>query len=135
MSGTAAYAKKLKVSTNQSTWYDVATTSPSLDLAGEVLDDTDLASNAGFRSKVLGLHDWSVSGDANWAASNNALGAIRTAKLNRSALYIQYLPDGTVGNGFQGEVVVESFNMSGEVGGLETVSFTLQGKGALGAAS
>ena len=59
---------------------------------------------------------------------------VRAAKLNRTALYVQYLPDGTTANGYKGKVVVENFNLSGDIGGLETVAITLQGDGALGAA-
>lgn len=134
--GAAAYTKKVQVSANGgSTWLDVPATSPSLDLGGEVLDDTDIASNAGFRTRVLGLHDWSISCDSNFvsgaAPGGAALTAIRSAKLNRTALQARYLPDGVAANGFKGSVVVENFNMSGDVGGLETVSITLQGTGAL----
>lgn len=143
----AAYTKKVQVSADGgTTWLDMPATSPSLDLGGEVLDDTELATNAGYRTRCLGLHDWSINADSNWkpvtgtqvdddASGASALAAVRSAKLNRTALLGRYLPDGTVGNGFQGSVVVENFNMSGDVGGLETVSITLQGDGALADAS
>lgn len=133
--GQAAYTKKVRVSTDGTNWEDVPATSPSLDLGGDVLDDTDLATNAGYRSRVLGLHDWSVNCDSNYKTGNAALAMIRSAKLNRSQLHVQYLPDGTVANGFQGQVVVENFNLSGEVGGLETAGITLQANGALSDAS
>lgn len=134
--GNAAYIKKVQVSAdNGATWLDVPATSPSLDLGGEVLDDTELATNAGYRTRCLGLHDWSISCDSNYKGAGEtggpALAAIRTAKLARTALLGRYLPDGVAANGFKGSVVVENFNMSGDVGGLETVSVTLQGTGAL----
>lgn len=132
----AAYAKKVKVGTSGTgPWTDVPVTTATLNQGGDVLDDTDLATNAGFRSRILGLHDWSVSMTANWDGSDSVLSTIRDAWLNRTALYVQYLPDGQVANGFQGAVVVENFNLSGDVGGLETVDISLQADGALSAAS
>lgn len=132
---TASYVKKVKVSVDEADWKEVPCTSPSMDLSGDVLDDTTLANNAGWRSRILGLHDWSVSCDSNYTAGNDALTLIRAAKINRSKLYVQYLPDGTTANGFQGEVVVENFNLSGETAGLETVGITLQANGAIKAAA
>ena len=43
----------------------------------------------------------------------------------------RYLPTGstTDGTGLQGGVVVENYGSSGEVGGLETVSISLQADG------
>ena len=133
--GQAAYTKKVAVSDdNGVTWHDVPCSSPSLELTGDVLDDTELATNAGFRTRVLGLNDWSVQCDSRFTANNDALTAIRDAKINRTALMVRYLPDGTVANGFKGDCVVENFNMSGAVEGLEEVAITLQANGALGAA-
>ena len=131
----AAYTKKVQVSADGgTTWLDVPTTSPTLDLGGDVLDDTVVGNN-GFRSRILGIHDWSISCDSNYAVGNAALAAIRSSKLTRSALMARYLPDGVVANGFQGSVVVENFNLSGDVGSLETVAITLQANGALADAS
>lgn len=134
--GQAAYTKKVRVSTDQATWHDVPTDSPTLNLGGEVLDDTDLSnSSTGFRSRLLGLHDWSVNCDSNFKTGNTALSTIRSAFLNRTVLYVQYLPDGVIAGGFQGKVVVENFNLGGEVAGKETVGITLQANGALADAS
>ncbi len=132
--GQAAYSKKVQVSTDGAAWKDVPTTSPTLNLGGDVLDDTDLASNAGYRTRILGLHDWSINCDSNYSSGNEALVLIRNAKINRSTLHARYLPDALPANGFKGEVVVENFNLTGEVSGLETVSITLQANGALSAA-
>lgn len=130
MAGKAAYPKIVKVSAdNGVTWQILPATGPSLDLGGDVLDDTDMSSNAGWRSRCLGLHDWSVKCDSNWSSGHAGLGLVRTAKLGRSALKVAYLPDGVAG--YMGDCVVESFNHAGEVGGLETISITLQAKGAL----
>lgn len=133
--GKAAYVKKIQVSADGITnWLDLPATSPSLDIGGDVLDDTELASNAGYRSRVLGLHDFSVSADSNWSGADAAIALVRAAKLGRLPLFMRYLPDGTTTYGLKGAVVVESFNHSGDVGELETVSISLQGNGALSAA-
>ena len=137
---TAAYAKKVQVSANgNDNWLDVPATSPSLELSSEVLDNTDLATNAGYRTRILGLHDWSISCDSNFTSGNAALTLIRNALTTRSVLHARYLPKGAADNaaialGFKGPVVVENFNLTGEVGGLETVAITLQANGALAAA-
>ena len=137
---TAAYSKKVQVSANgTSDWLDVPATSPSLEMSSEVLDDTDLATNVGYRTRVLGLHDWSISCDSNYTSGNAGLTLIRNAFMNRTALYARYLPNGAADNaaialGFKGAVVVENFNLSGETAGLETAAITLQGNGALAAA-
>ena len=138
--GTASYPKKVRVATTLTNpnWLDVPATSPSLNSGADALDDTEVGGD-GFRSRVLGLQDWSVQCDSNYADGNAALTAIRNAWLNRSDLYVQYLPFGdsapNIPKGFQGKVVVESFNLSGDVGGLETVGITLQADGALAAAA
>ena len=129
--GTAGYTAKVKISVDDVTYTDLPITSPSLSHGADILDDTELATNAGYRSKIYGLLDWSVSGECQWVASQTALDAVRNAMINRSTLYVQYLPDGTLGNGFEGQVRVESFDFSSPVDGAVTVSTTLQGTGAL----
>jgi len=128
----AAYTKQILVSSDNSTWVEVEATSVSLNLGSDVLDATTFASTSGWRSRVLGINDWSISIEATYAVSNTALTAIRSALLNRTTLYVRYLPDGTNTNGFQGQVRVESFNSSGDVSSLETLSISMQGNGALG---
>ena len=129
--GLAAYVKKVKISTDGIAWVDVPTNSPTLNFQADVLDDTELATNQGYRTKCIGLIDWSVNADSIYSPTDTTLQTIRTAMLARDTLFLQYLPDGTVANGFQGAVVVESFSLSGDVGGLETVSVTFQAAGAL----
>jgi predicted secreted protein len=145
MSGQAAYVKKLEVSADGgTTWRKLPATSPSLEIGGDVLDDTEMATNAGYRSRIHGLSDFSVSADsifkplvggdgsADIASGAKGLDIIRVAKLTRTTIKIRYLPTGSVdANGLQGNVIVESYNHSGDVGGLETVSISLQGNGAL----
>jgi len=128
----SAYKKQILVSSDNSTWVEVEATSVSLNQGTEVLDATTFASVEGWRSRVLGINDWSISIEAIYTADDTALAAIRSALLNRTTLYVRYLPDGTNANGFQGQVRVENFNSSGDVSSLETLSISLQGNGALG---
>lgn len=133
--GQGAWQKKVKVSSDGTQWYDLPATTASLNLGGDVLDDTDMATNAGYRSRIYGLKDWSVSATSNWAPSNQGFTIVRDAWMNRTTIHAQYLPDGTTTNGLEGQVLVETFNMSGDVGGLETVEISLQAAGPLGPAS
>ena len=134
----AAYKKKVRVSNDVGvTWLEVPTSSPSLTYGAEALDTTDLAPGAsvGYRSRLLGLLDWSISCDSFYDPADAALTAIRGAMLSRTDILVQYLPEGTVVGGFQGSVVVETFSLSGEVAALETVAISLQANGALAAAT
>ncbi len=141
----AAYKKKVQISAdNGTTWLDIPATSPSLEIGGDILDNTELATNAGFRTRCYGLHDWSASVDSNFVGLSNdpliddvngarALRNLRDAKFDRTTLLFRYLPTGstTDGTGLMGKVLVESYGASGEVGGLETNSISLQAGGAL----
>jgi hypothetical protein len=145
MSANAAYVKKVQVSDDAGvTWYDLPATSPSLEMAGDVIDDTDLASNAGYRTNCQGLNDWSSSVDSNFlgltgvgpddiASGAHAIDLVRTAKATRGTLLYQYLPTGADDDstGLQGTVLVETFNLAGDVGSLETVAISLKAAGPL----
>jgi len=144
MSGQAAYVKKIEVRVPAGTWYKLPATSPSLEIGGDVLDDTELATNAGYRSRIHGLSDFSCSADsifkplvggdgsADAASGAKGLDVIKQAKLTRATIEVRYLPTGEVdANGLKGNCIVETYNHSGDVGGLETVSISLVGNGAL----
>ena len=131
----AAYKKQILVSSDNVTYTEVEATSVSLNLGSDVLDATTFASAEGWRSRFLGINDWSISIEAIYTVSDTALAAIRSALINRGTLYVRYLPDGTNANGFQGQVRVENYNSAGDVSSLETVSISLQGHGALAGVS
>jgi len=107
---------------------DIPATDPSLSLGGDILDDTTVPS-AGFRSKVVGIRDWSISATVNYDVASTEIVELRKAWINRTSFTVNYLPNGT--KGFTGTAYVESMNFSGDVGGLETISITLQGSGTL----
>lgn len=144
----AAYTKKVQISDDAGvTWYPLAATSPSLEIGGDLIDDTHLINNAGYRRRQYGLHDFTASCDINMqtptgvGATDNASGytaqlKIRTAKLNKTGLKMRYLPTGNVdAMGLVGDVLVETFGMSGDVADLEVIAVSLQGNGALAAAA
>ena len=123
----AGYKKGVFIKTTSATAYtELPGTNATLNLAADMLDDTDFTST-GWRSRLPGLRDYSVSMTMNYDTSNTAFAAARTAWLNGSRLDFRYSPNGTVG--FQGRVYVETFSHSGDVGGLETVDITLQTEG------
>lgn len=121
---TTASIKKLEAS------------SASLNHGGDVLDDTNMATmtgdaDFGFRSRILGLRDVSISMTVIWIPGDADQITVRNAWLNRTRLTFQYIPGGTVANGFQFIGVIESINLSGDVGGLETAEITIQGDSAV----
>lgn len=134
----AGYEKRVSMSTNDSphVMVNMPFTTATLNHGGDVLDDTNMRdiSASGMRSRLLGLRDWSISGTMLYDTSLAVVSDLRDAWLNRTELFVNYLPDGTVPNGFGGPVVVETFNMNGEVGGLEQVEVSLLAAGDLGAA-
>jgi len=134
MAGQAGYKVKLQISTDAgTTWLDVPATSPTMEIAGDVLDTTELKTNAGFRTRINGLHDFSVNADSNYIKNDPALVALRTAKLSRAEdTLVRFLPDGAdETDGIQGTVIVETFNIQSGVGDLLTVSISLQGNSAI----
>lgn len=125
----AAYQKTVQVKSTGSTAYGVVpANAASLNLPAELLDDTDFTST-GFRSRIIGLRDWNVSLTVLHDAGSTVIDEVRSAWISATKLDVQYLPNGT--NGFSGSAYVETFSMSGDVGGLETIEVTLQPDSAL----
>lgn len=133
----AAYQKTINVSDDGgSTYVEAPANSANLNQGGDVLDDTEMSLSHAFRTRLYGLRDWSIDLTLEYApGSGSAFEVLRDAWLNQNVVDVQYLPDGTIANGFQGTAVVETFNMSGEVGGKETIEVTLQADGQLSAAA
>lgn len=133
----AGYQKKIQIGDNGSphTMVDVSATTGSLTHAGDILDDTNMRDidAAGMRSRIYGLRDWSITMSVLYDVDTaDVVQQLKNAWLNRTELFVNYLPDGTVANGFGGPAIVETFNMAGDVGGLETVDISLQAAGVLG---
>jgi len=135
----AGYEKKVRIGDigSPNDFADLPSTTATLNHAGDVLDDTDMAnvSATGMRSRLLGLRDWNVTATLNYdTAIAGVVIRLRDAWLNRTPLIVRYLPDGTLANGFEGQCLVENFNLSGDVGGLEQVELSLVADGDLVAA-
>jgi len=128
MSANPAKNKKINVSVAGAEWKKLPATSGSFNHGPTVLDDTELA-NDGYRSRLLGLRDWSVSVAINWKATDDAITIVKNHLYSGADLHVQYLPDGT--NGLEGECVIEGYNLGGGVDELETGDITLQGNGLL----
>lgn len=130
--GQAAYEKTINISSDSgSTWNEAPANSGGLDLGGDLLDDTKFTNSAGYRSRIYGLRDWTLNLTLELEASDTAFTDLKEAWLNRNAIDMQYLPDGSTSTGLEGPGKVESFNYSGDVGDKETVEVTIQGSGEL----
>lgn len=128
MSGQAAYKSKLQVSTDDTVYHDIPATSPSFEIGGDVIDTTELKTNAGYRTRINGLHDCSVTADANFLSSDPALIMLLNAKTTRTPVYIRYYPDASdTAFSLVAQFVVETFGLSGDTGGLVSASIPLQG--------
>ncbi|MEW5725091.1 MAG: phage tail tube protein [Thermodesulfobacteriota bacterium] len=129
-----SYEKKVQIETATGVWSSLPANSASLQLGREILDDTEMATNVGARSRVYGLKDWTVTANCMWDPASAVLAFIENALLNGDVVKLRYLPDGDIaspGKGFEGQAVVASYNSAGDVGGLETVDITFQADGAL----
>lgn len=123
------YQKTLQIKTTGSTsWGDLPANAASMNLGGDILDDTDFSST-GIRSRILGIRDWNISGTIYYDDANTVVNTLRSAWLNRTRLDIRYLPNGT--NGFTGQGQIEAINLSGSVNDLEVGEFTIQADGQL----
>lgn len=130
MVAQVAYTKKVQVSSNGTTWYTLNANTATLNAGGTVLDDSVLGATSPWRSSMYGLRDWSLDMTLLYDTSDAGFTLVRDAALNRTTLYMKYLPDGS--SGFQANsAVVESFNMTGGVDELETVSVTMRSDAAL----
>lgn len=138
MANIAAHVKKIKIqdpADSAGGFSDASATSGALSHGGDIIDDTEMATNAGFRTRLYGLRDHSITLSGIYDPTNTAVADMRAAWLGKTNVDAQYLPDGSTPNGFEASYVVESFNISGDISGAETFDITLQGDGALAAAS
>ena len=126
MASQAAYSKKVKVGSDA-----LNCSSATLNRGAELLDDTEMANNAGYRTHITGLRGWSINASGPYDQANAAMAAIEAAWVSGAAVTVSYLFDGT--NGYTGSATVETVNISGDVAGLETFECTLQSAGALSA--
>jgi predicted secreted protein len=100
----------------------------SMSMEGDNQDITTFTSD--FIKRLQGLKDASYSLGGFYAPTDaNGQLAIRSAWLNDTALYVQFLPDGVAG--FQQQVLVSSFEVSAPADGVVEVSIELEGSDAI----
>lgn len=58
---TASYTKNVNISTDNATWKILPVNSVSINTNSGLQDNTNLSNNAGFRSRIYGINDFSVS--------------------------------------------------------------------------
>lgn len=130
MAAIAAKSLKIKVGTTSTgPWTDVADLNEAT-MTNEA-DNQDISTfSAQYVKRMQGLKDGSyeISGYYNMDAAAGQK-AIRDALINDTKLYVQFLPDGTTG--FQQEVKVSSFEVSGSADGVLEVSIELEGTDAI----
>ena len=126
MAVTAGKNLVIKVCTTLSgTYYTIGSANDaSMSLEGDNQDITAFGEN--YINRIQGLKDvsYSVSGFYD-SADTNGQTVIKTALINDSALYVQFLPDGT--NGWKQAVKVSSFEISGSVDGVVEFSVEFEG--------
>lgn len=119
----------VKVSTNDSDYYTISSMNDaSMSISGDNQDIT--AFGATFIVKILGLKDvsYSVSGFFDIADTTGQL-AVRAAMLADSDIYVQFLPNGTVG--WKQTVKPSSFEVGSVVDGVSELSIELEGTGTI----
>lgn len=96
-------------------------------LTGDTVEITDFSST-GWKTFLATLKSWGMTGEAYLDETDGAQVALRAAVAGAAAT-IQAWIDAT--NGYYGEGIVTSWAPGAAVDGVITVSFALQGSGAL----
>lgn len=117
---------KIQASTDGTTWTDVlGLDNASMGLGGENIDITEFQD--AWTKRLQGIKDNTFTLSGNYLPSDPGQQMIRDALINDTALYIQFLPDGTAG--FNQEVKVASFEPSAQVRGRVEVNIQCEGTG------
>lgn len=99
-------------------------TSISFGPSRDMLETTDFKDTTGARTRLAGLKDGSIQLSGQYESADTAQAALRTAWGSGADFYLQVLWDGTNGN--EVKCIVESYEVSGDVGGLVEFTATLQ---------
>jgi predicted secreted protein len=130
MAATAGSKSKFYVGTTSAAITGEVEGINSLDCSfnGDKLDTTAFKNNAGYRKKMLGLKDITLtaSGDGDHTDTTGQ-NVIRSAFANGTDLYVKYLPDGVNGWSFK---AIPNFKENGSVDGKHEVSFDFESDGA-----
>lgn len=130
MAATAGRKALLKVATAVGGPYTSAANikSATIEIDGTTLDISSIGSD--WIARIQGMKDakLSVSGSYDPADTNGQV-ALRSALINDTAIYVQFLPDGV--SGFQCQVKVAKFAPSASVSGEAQISIDLEQTGGV----
>ena len=96
----------------------------SISNESDLLDETDFADTSGFRKRFQGLQDGTISLSGDYEPADTAQLALISGKAAGTTVSIALLYDGASGDTVTCHV--ESFDISGEVGGLVEFSCSLK---------
>jgi len=90
-----------------------------------ILEITDFADTSGYKKRMAGLKDYSISLSGDFSQADAPQVLLRAVA--GTVLYVTVLPDGT--NGFSYAAIVESFETKGSIDGLVEISISMVGNG------
>ena len=118
----------IQVSASASTGYSGITRATSISTSGMARDLLD-ASHLGtiYKNRIYGLMNGSLSVTCDYNESAGTQTLIRTSYVNRSDIWIQFMPDGSTG--FNVQCLVSEFSFDVSVDGKITWSATFEFNG------
>lgn len=133
MAGTAGKSAVVKVSTASAGTYTTVARINEVTMShdGGTIDVTEFSSaGTSYRSRIQGLKDVTYALSGFWTSTDtNGQTAIRSAWTNDSALFVTFLPDGSTG--WKQEIKVAGIEIGATVDGEISVTYNLEGTGAL----
>lgn len=133
MAGTAGKSAVVKVSTATAGTYTtvVRINDVSMSHDGGTIDVTEFSSaGTSYRSRIQGLKDLTYTLSGFWTSTDtNGQSAIRSSWTNDSNLFLTFLPDGSTG--WKQQVIVAGIDIGATVDGEISVTYNLEGNGAL----
>lgn len=129
---TQGHLAVVKVSTTDSSYQTVdGLNSASLSSSPDLEDVTIFVAGSGPAPhlKLPTLIDWTLDGSGFFLTDTAGQGVLRSAALNGTAIYVEYLYNGT--NGYKGQGYVKSFKEDASASSTSKFSFQVVGNGAL----
>lgn len=100
----------------------------TLNITGDAVDATT-RSSAGWREKLYGLKEWSISGELLYVLSDTGAAALWTAYTTKAVISI--VIEDKFGGNWSGEGIVTSMTQNQPLADALTFSFEIQGSGVL----
>lgn len=119
---------KVQLSTDGAAWSDIASLNSITDSSsGSTIEVT--AFGDAWKAFIAGLNEFSFDLGGFWDPTDaNGQVALRSAWMNKTPAYIQFLYDGV--KGIYGQVIVTKFERKAQPSGAVDLSVTCQGTGA-----